>query len=165
MLRCTGSVFPNVHLIRVRDKRPAPGRVDLTRTDSIIAFAVTASLGGWPLRCVVAPVAQLDRVAGFEPVGWRFESSRAQCSQPSTAPCPSWASVFQWPRVTPGRRVCPGRRAELRNSRRAAVGQSSGSKTDMNAFCGIATLPTIFIRFLPSFCFSSSFRFRVMSPP
>ena len=30
---------------------------------------------------------------------------------------------------------------------------------------GISTDPTIFIRFLPAFCFSSSFRFRVMSPP
>ena len=30
---------------------------------------------------------------------------------------------------------------------------------------GTSTRPTIFIRFLPSFCFSSSFRLRVMSPP
>ena len=35
----------------------------------------------------------------------------------------------------------------------------------MNAACGISTLPTFFIRFLPSFCFSSSFRLRLMSPP
>src|SRR5690242_14864981 len=34
-----------------------------------------------------------------------------------------------------------------------------------NASWGISTLPTCFIRFLPSFCFSSSLRFRVMSPP
>ncbi len=27
---------------------------------------------------IEAPVAQLDRVTGFEPVGWRFESSRAR---------------------------------------------------------------------------------------
>ena len=40
---------------------------------------------------------------------------------------------------------------------------------DFNTFtkasCGMDTLPICFIRFLPSFCFSSSFFFRVMSPP
>ena len=30
---------------------------------------------------------------------------------------------------------------------------------------GTSTLPMVFIRFLPSFCFSSSLRLRVMSPP
>lgn len=35
----------------------------------------------------------------------------------------------------------------------------------MKASCGTSTRPTIFIRFLPSFCFSSSLRFRLMSPP
>ena len=42
---------------------------------------------------------------------------------------------------------------------------SPTSSTARNAFCGISTLPTIFIRFLPSFCFSRSLRLRVMSPP
>lgn len=41
----------------------------------------------------------------------------------------------------------------------------SEDSTAMNASCGTSTLPTIFIRFLPSFCFSSSFRLREMSPP
>lgn len=35
----------------------------------------------------------------------------------------------------------------------------------MKASCGTSTRPTIFIRFLPSFCFSSSLRLRLMSPP
>src|SRR5450759_954674 len=35
----------------------------------------------------------------------------------------------------------------------------------MKASCGTSTRPTIFIRFLPSFCFSSSLRLREMSPP
>ena len=38
-------------------------------------------------------------------------------------------------------------------------------KTAMNASWGISTEPTSFIRDFPSFCFSSSFRLRVMSPP
>ena len=38
-------------------------------------------------------------------------------------------------------------------------------KTDMNAFCGISTLPTLRILFFPSFCFSRSFFLRVISPP
>ena len=33
------------------------------------------------------------------------------------------------------------------------------------ASCGTSTRPTIFIRFLPSFCFSRSLRLREMSPP
>ena len=37
--------------------------------------------------------------------------------------------------------------------------------TARNASCGTSTPPTCFMRFLPFFCFSSSFRLRVMSPP
>jgi len=37
--------------------------------------------------------------------------------------------------------------------------------TARNASCGISTRPTCFIRFLPSFCFSSNFFLRLTSPP
>lgn len=42
---------------------------------------------------------------------------------------------------------------------------SSLESTAMKASCGTSTEPTIFMRFLPSFCFSSSLRLREMSPP
>ena len=42
---------------------------------------------------------------------------------------------------------------------------SSSFNTAINASVGICTLPRERIFFLPSFCFSSSFFFRVMSPP
>lgn len=45
------------------------------------------------------------------------------------------------------------------------VAESSLDSTAMKASWGTSTEPTIFIRFLPSFCFSSSFRLREMSPP
>ena len=43
--------------------------------------------------------------------------------------------------------------------------QSRSERTAKKASWGISTEPTCFIRRLPSFCFSNSFRFRVMSPP
>ena len=43
--------------------------------------------------------------------------------------------------------------------------ESEVDSAAMKASCGTSTRPTIFIRFLPSFCFSSSLRLRVMSPP
>ena len=56
------------------------------------------------------------------------------------------------PATTPGR---------LRRRRR----QSSSRRAEMKASWGTSTRPMFFMRFLPSFCFSSSLRLRVMSPP
>ena len=42
---------------------------------------------------------------------------------------------------------------------------SSTFRIAMNASWGTSTLPMAFMRFLPAFCFSSSLRLRVMSPP
>src|SRR6202020_2080623 len=38
-------------------------------------------------------------------------------------------------------------------------------KIARKAFFGISSCPTCFMRFLPAFCFSSSLRLRVISPP
>ena len=43
--------------------------------------------------------------------------------------------------------------------------QTSTFSAAMNASCGMSTLPNWRIFFLPSFCFSRSFRLRVTSPP
>ena len=41
----------------------------------------------------------------------------------------------------------------------------SSESTARNASWGTSTVPMIFMRFLPFFCFSSSLRLRVTSPP
>ena len=45
------------------------------------------------------------------------------------------------------------------------LGQFTCLSTAKNASCEMLTLPNFFIFFLPSFCFSRSFRLRVISPP
>ena len=48
---------------------------------------------------------------------------------------------------------------------RAARQSSPRRSAEMKASWGTSTRPMVFIRFLPSFCRSSSLRLRVMSPP
>ena len=43
--------------------------------------------------------------------------------------------------------------------------EASEESAAMKASCGTSTEPMFFMRFLPSFCFSSSLRLREMSPP
>ena len=58
---------------------------------------------------------------------------------------------------------------EVLTDRRLTIGGCHHSwptfSTARKASCGISTRPTRFMRFLPSFCFSSSLRLRLMSPP
>src|SRR5512137_2828837 len=74
------------------------------------------------------------------------------------------------------RRVGPGSDAQDQDQRHPARrpafrllptdhGHSSTLRTARKASWGISTWPTCFMRFLPSFCFSRSLRFRLMSPP
>lgn len=66
----------------------------------------------------------------------------------------------------PGDRGLPLERALAAVAHLASFGFSpSWLSAAMKASCGISTVPTIFMRFLPSFCFSSSLRLRLMSPP
>ncbi len=58
-----------------------------------------------------------------------------------------------------------GRQGRRRSGAPAAPTQSSTLSTARKADCGISTLPTCFMRFFPSFCFSRSLRLREMSPP
>lgn len=79
-------------------------------------------------------------------------------------------------------RGCPGDGRDASAAQQADTDQSSGSRQRHGYFlplspaasvdsaatkasCGTSTRPMVFIRFLPSFCFSSSLRLRVMSPP
>ena len=57
------------------------------------------------------------------------------------------------------------REVHVEVARAAHLRSLSRLRTARNASCGTSTPPTCFIRFLPFFCFSSSLRFREMSPP
>ena len=57
------------------------------------------------------------------------------------------------------------RRAITLPGRKGSSQSSEVFSTARKADWGSSTSPTIFIRFLPSFCFSRSFRLREMSPP
>ena len=97
-----------------------------------------------PPRCLTAPV----------------EGTRGQ-----DIPC--LGERLRWPAGCRGPARCDGVPgvAEAEWPRRYSGGCSEVESAAMNASWGTSTRPTIFIRFLPSFCFSSSLRLRVMSPP
>src|SRR5450756_2050172 len=46
-----------------------------------------------------------------------------------------------------------------------SLSSGSSSRTARKASCGTSMVPICFMRFLPFFCFSSSLRLRLMSPP
>ncbi len=62
-------------------------------------------------------------------------------------------------------RVARSNRGLLFAAERNARHYSSTLRIAMKASCGTSTEPMAFMRFLPSFCFSSNLRLREMSPP
>ncbi len=86
-----------------------------------------------------------------------------------------WLLSLAREKVTPPAGAHPGRTREKSRrgvprrgkgkGRRGSYPSSSIFKTAMKASVGICTVPKLRIFFFPSFCFSSSFFFRVMSPP
>ncbi len=94
----------------------------------------------------------ISRPTARMPYGPDGRSVRVHSAQP-----PAWT----------GRGLCETCGTGLRAGYFLPLASPSESEdsTAMKASCGTSTLPTIFIRFLPSFCFSSSFRLREMSPP
>jgi hypothetical protein len=68
-------------------------------------------------------------------------------------------------RPTCGRRRSPSGRARSRRPYFLPSPSPESSSTARKASWGTSIRPTCFMRFLPSFCFSSSLRLRVTSPP
>ncbi len=95
-----------------------------------------------PHRAVHRPL--VDR---GDPGGAVVRPQRATTQTAASTPTPAGARVR-------------GRAAHFFRSPSAPVDSAA-----MKASCGTSTRPIVFIRFLPSFCFSSSLRLRVMSPP
>ncbi len=99
----------------------------------------------------------------FEP----YEGLRMGAGLPT--PC-TRAAVRATPGTPVPRRPWAAGHRVVRATRRERYffGLSEADSVDSaatKASCGTSTRPMVFMRFLPSFCFSSSLRFREMSPP
>ena len=76
------------------------------------------------------------------------------------------AVAFDDARVEAAGRVVPGAASGGGEDEGGQQGhQASILRAARKALCGISTLPNWRMRFLPSFCLSSSLRLRLMSPP
>ena len=125
-----------------------------------------------PERCFDHAVAPAQGVSGANAVPFKKQTQwpssnvarpvsreavvhiRAQCCADSLSPHASCVHPLDWSTQ------------DTRLARQFLTRQSlSARKTETKAFCGMFTLPNCFIFALPFFCFSSSFFFRVTSPP
>ncbi len=128
------------------------------------------------LTCTPGALATCEDPTGSaDPMYWVTTASRMaarRCAQGAVLPARvgSGGGVSGWShgclalKFTECQRHPPVQVAGL--GRGSLVPQSSPKRNaEMNASWGTSTRPMFFIRFLPSFCFSSSLRLRVMSPP
>ena len=144
-------------------------RPPLLKAPMTSAEAAAAADGG-VLR-VRASRARPRRSAGSSSRDRRSRRAPAACPPPvTTAVCLRISSIGplhlrgRTPPCSSGNRPIDGA-ATLTSCRRASGRRrmpvySSTRSTARKASCGMSTVPTRFIRFLPSFCFSSSFRLR-----
>ncbi len=131
--------------------------------------------------CQPPPARCRGAAAGTLPRNRLASSAAGGASALSSSPAPKnkttlWVVLFFWnvPRAearkgtSAARKTCRGHvLVPVCASRRGGQKDQSLSslRTAMNASVGTCTVPRLRIFFLPSFCFSSSFFLRVMSPP
>ncbi len=143
-------------------------------------LALLLSLAALAERATGASPRRRRRVAGFLSVALaeardmiaRLAGLRPDpaAGPPCPAPCPdhtagAYASADGMRRLAAAlRALALVLHALLERARRGGP-QSPILRAWMKASCGISTLPNCRMRFLPSFCFSSSLRLRVTSPP
>ena len=118
-------------------------------------------------RCGGSPARRRDRLALVSDprsrlaIGAELARVRARSDDPRRRACQQTRA-----RSVPIREASARARDVIRSPRGYFFSFSvSPESAAMNASWGTSTRPTIFMRFLPSFCFSSSLRLRVMSPP
>ena len=127
--------------------------VGVRYSSSSLSTAIKASVGSWTVpsvRIFFLPVPP-GRPGGNPVVAAKCAWLRFRlAAKPASAPLRllSKRHPLHWAAVWAGVRY-----------------SSSNLSTAINASVGSCTVPKVRIFFLPSFCFSSSFFFRVMSPP
>ena len=144
-LSITGRRIPYAYLF-TRMKSPTC-RVGIIDPEGILNGSATKERSRKTTRMTGKKLDPYSTHHGSLPPGARFGFSRK-------------ASTSQMPPLTSSRM----NRMSAKFTRQVPYFPSTRS-TARKASCGISTAPTCFIRFLPAFCFSSSFFLRVMSPP
>ena len=126
-----------------------------SRDESLICYEQSVTGCDESLICYEQSVASCDeRLIRYEQSVTSYEQSLTSCER----------GVAGY-----GRRVARCDEGVTRFDRRLSIDECRRRQSTLsiarNACCGISTVPTCFMRFLPSFCFSRSLRLRLMSPP
>ena len=135
--------------------------------------------GAWPLLAGFPALSCLERVppAGggcggdpyrIKPGFVEWERFFPLIRQGFALPPSPWGKATSRRGMRVGLHTAPlpsGLRPATLSQERVLAYSSSSFRTAMKASLGTDTVPKVRMRFLPSFCFSSSFFFLVMSPP